>query len=113
MPPKLIDSETMAFRIPKRLLMELQVISQVTERTVAWHVRRALAQYVEREERLMAQQAREINDQGEKPTSTQTQQAPAVTAQSEVERLEARLAELQAKLERKSAAQRDIVVDEP
>jgi predicted transcriptional regulator len=96
-----------------RLIKELQVISEATERTVAWHVRRALAQYVEREERLMAEQAREINDQGKKPISTQTQQAPVVTRQSEIERIKAHIAELEAKVERKRAAQREIVAREP
>jgi predicted transcriptional regulator len=49
MPPKLTDSETMAFRITLRVIREFRILSDKTERTIAWHVRKALAQYLERE----------------------------------------------------------------
>jgi hypothetical protein len=49
MPPKLTNSETMAFRIPLRVIREFRILSDKTERTIAWHVRKALAQYLERE----------------------------------------------------------------
>jgi hypothetical protein len=84
MPPKLTDSETVAFRIPLRVIREFRILSDKTERTTAWHVRKALAQYLERENAPAA-----------------SAPVPVVTAPSEVEHLKAVVAELAAELRAK------------
>ncbi|SRR5260221_1999987 len=101
MPPKLNDSETMAFRIPLRVIREFRILSDKTERTIAWHMRKALAQYLEREKPTSTQ-----TPQAPTPAATAPAPAPVVTAQSEAEMLKARIAELEAKLDLRAAVVR-------
>jgi predicted DNA-binding protein len=49
MPPKLTNSETMAIRIQSKAIRKLRTLADKTERTIAWHVRKAIERYLEQE----------------------------------------------------------------
>jgi hypothetical protein len=92
MPPKLTDSETMAFRIPLRVIREFRILSDKTERAIAWHVRRALSQYLEREK-------------ASAPAASAAAPDPVVTALTKTEWFRDLVAEMKAELDRPAPAE--------
>jgi hypothetical protein len=90
--------ETMSLRIPVHRIEDLHLIGKIEEREIPWMLRRAIDywcdRYFDEHPGARTQQA---------PAPAATAPATGVASQPEIERLKARIAELEAKVDRKPA----------